>query len=132
MYLYIKEVAKKSSDTKTLITSSVELKYTENPEIYLDGVKKVDNNGNNNNNNNNNSNNDNKNNNNNNNNKNNSNSNKQNTNTNTRSYVNTSGEDNTVSNKQLPKAGTAFLFTTIFVISILGILMYVRYEKIDK
>lgn len=132
LYLYIKEVAKKSSDTKTLITSSVELKYTENPEIYLDGVKKVDNNGNNNNNNNNNSNNDNKNNNNNNNNKNNSNSNKQNTNTNTRSYVNTSGEDNTVSNKQLPKAGTAFLFTTIFVISILGILMYVRYEKIDK
>lgn len=132
LYLYIKEVAKKSSDTKTIITSSVELQYKDSPEIYLDGVKKTDNNGNNNSNNNNNNNGNN--NNNNNNNKNNSNSNKQNTNTNTntRSYVNNSGDDNTISNKQLPKAGTAFLFTTIFVISILGILMYIKYEKIDK
>lgn len=132
LYLYIKEVAKKDSDTKTLVTSSVELQYKDSPEIYVDGVKKTDNNGNNNNNNGNNNNN----NNNNQNQNSNNNASKQNTNTNsntnTRSYVNTSGDDNTISNKQLPKAGTAFLFTTILAISILGILMYVKYEKIDK
>lgn len=125
LYLYIKEVAKKDSNEKSLVTSAVALVYSQKPEIYLDGVKQQENNNNNNNNDdkkNNNTNNDDK----------KQNNNNNNSNKNTQSYVNSSKDDNTVADKVLPKAGTTFLFITIFTITILGIIMYIKYERIDK
>ncbi len=124
LYLYIKEVAKKGSDEASNISSATVLKYTGESEIYIDGVKQDKNSGNNNNNNNNGN--------------NNNNNNKQNEtknqtkNTTSSSYVNQAGKDNTTANKILPKTGKTFLFATIFAITVLGIYMYVKYEKIDK
>lgn len=133
LYLYIKEVAKKGNDEATNISSGILLKYTGETEIYIDGVKQDKNAGNNNNNNNNNNDN---NNNNNNDNKNNNNKNTiKNTarnNTNTQGYVNTTTKDNTTANKKLPQTGTTFLFVIILTITVLGIYMYVKYERIDK
>lgn len=122
LYLYIKEIAKKGSDEATNISSATSLKYTGESEIYIDGVKQDKNSGNN-------EKPDNK---------------KENVVVNTsnktgnnsvlepKSYVNTANKDNTTANKVLPKTGTTFLFATIFTITVLGIYMYVKYEKVDK
>lgn len=125
LYLYIKEVAKKGSDEASNVSSATVLKYTGESEIYIDGVKQEKNAGNNNNNNQQND-------------ENRNvvlNSSRNTTNNsvlNPQSYVNTSSEDNTTANKILPKTGTTFLFAIITTITVLGIYMYVKYEKIDK
>lgn len=116
LYLYIKEVAKKNTNEKILVTAPVLLKYDLEAEKYIDDVKQSNINNNNNNNN----------------------SNKteniisENNRNNTLSYKNSSVEDTTIANKNLPNAGKTFLIVTIFIITILGILMYIKYERIDK
>ncbi len=123
LYLYIKEVAKKGSDEATNISSGILVRYSGETEIYIDGVKQNGNNNNNNNHNNNN---------NNNNGDNNKNTIIKKNTTNTQGYINTVSKDNTTANKILPKTGATFLFITILTITVLGIYMYVKYERIDK
>lgn len=122
LYLYIKEVAKKGSDEAINISSGTILKYTGESEIYIDGVKQDKNSGNNNNDGDKNQ-------------KENvviNSSKNTNSNVNSQSYINASNTDNTTANKNLPKTGTTFLFAVITTITVLGIYMYIKYEKIDK
>lgn len=136
LYLYVKEIATKGSSVKEYVTPAISVVMNSNTtsEIYIDGVKQGTGNNNNSNNDNQNNNNNNQNNNNNNNNQN-SNSAKDdsNKNTNSRGYVNSSKEpDDTTATGILPKTGTTFVLTMMFVITIAGIVMYVKYERIDK
>lgn len=126
LYLYIKEIATRGSSKKEAVPQAVELQSDKDAEIYKDGKKQITTDDQNKN--------DQQQNNNNNKDSNNTNTEKQNNNTNTnkQGYVNTSRQDNTVANKVLPKTGKTFLIVTIFTIAILGIVMYVKYEKIDK
>ena len=111
------KIYKKNTNEKILVTAPVLLKYDLEAEKYIDDVKQSNSNNNNNNNNN---------------------SNKteniisENNKNNTLSYKNSSVEDTTIANKNLPNAGKTFLIVTIFMITILGILMYIKYERIDK
>lgn len=136
LYLYVKEIATKGNSVKEYVTPSISVVKNASTvsEAYKDGLKlgATGDNGNNDNNGNNNSNNNNGSGSNNGGSNTNTNGNRNN-NTNTRGYVNTSKEDDdTTANGILPKTGTTFILAMIFVITIAGIVMYVKYERIDK
>lgn len=121
LYIYIKEVAKKANSTKELIIKSLPLESTGNIDVYVDGVKQApkdeennntENNNNNNNNGNNNGNN--------------------NSNNNNKNQNNIGEEDNTKANKVIPKAGAKItLILTIIFISVVGIIVFIKYKKME-
>ena len=120
----MREIAKRGSASKELLVSAILLEYNGTPEIYLDDVKQENNNNNNDNSNNNN-----------NNGNNNNNSNKdKNDSSSTKGEQNQkqSDRDDTTAKDALPKAGQSFLITLIFIITLVGIFMFIKYDRIDK
>ena len=109
LYLYIKEVVSKGTDSKTTISGGYKVSNDKKTEMFKDGVKQLDtttgstsNNTNNNNNN-------------------------QNTNT-----QNTTKKDDTVANKKIPNTGAAtIVLISILVVSAIGLIIYKKYSNLE-
>ena len=116
LYLYIKEIAKKDGNEATIVTKSMKINSNVEAEYYLDNVKiensNTDNKGNNNNNN---------------------------SNTTTDNSGNTNKKQNVVNNQdsskspnKLPSTGVKTIIIGILVISILGVILFIKYKNISK
>lgn len=102
LYLYVKEVAKKGGDQSVVTSKAIKLEANVEIETYLDGVKVKPNSGNNNNN-----------------------------TPNTPNDSNTN-VDNTTSPNQLPNTGLKSVLFLILLISIVGVVVYVKNKVLSK
>ena len=115
LYLYVKEIVQKGTKQATLVTDSMSMASDIKAELYVDGVKfetKDDNNGSNNNATNNN--------------------NTSNKNQNQTSQISTNKIDATKTSNVLPFTGIKTILILIFIITIISVVVYIRYKDLSK